>query len=245
MNVFSSRRKAVATAVLVLAAACAAAIAREQTTALAALTRPYREWSISDAVGILTDSPWARKETFTRVIGGIGSGVAGEKEIYSTFFVRFLSALPVRQAYARVQLIRSESARLDPQSRRQLEDALGPGLTLDMSRWIVIAVSFRSNDQNIELAVRRAMEIQTTESMKTRAYLSTPRRTQVPIVAFFPAVEEAVGAKLVFPRTVDSVPLVQPDDENLTLELDMPGFDPDVRIQFPVAAMIQGGEVVL
>ena len=41
----------------------------------------------------------------TRVISGVGSGISGEKEIYNTFYIRFLSARPVREAYARIQQI--------------------------------------------------------------------------------------------------------------------------------------------
>ena len=52
---------------------------------------PFQEWSLDRAVKVLNDSPWARHETFTRVIRGVGSGISGEKEIYNTFYVRFLS----------------------------------------------------------------------------------------------------------------------------------------------------------
>jgi len=55
----------------------------------------YRNWSLSEALELLSNSSWARQETYTRVIGGIGSGIQGEKEIYNTFFVRFLSAAPI------------------------------------------------------------------------------------------------------------------------------------------------------
>ena len=44
-----------------------------------------REWSLSKAVEILNSSPWARQETFTRVVAGVGSGVSGEKELFNAF----------------------------------------------------------------------------------------------------------------------------------------------------------------
>jgi 3-oxoacyl-(acyl-carrier-protein) synthase len=66
---------------------------------------PFHLWSLDRAVKLLNDSPWARQETYTRVIKGVGSGISGEKEIYNTFYVRFLSARPVREAYARIQQI--------------------------------------------------------------------------------------------------------------------------------------------
>src|SRR5262245_2057413 len=78
---------------LILVAALAAI--RTLFAAGGAVQKPFRRWTLEEAVEILTDSPWARQETFTRVIGGVGSGVLGEKEIYNTFYLRFLSALPV------------------------------------------------------------------------------------------------------------------------------------------------------
>lgn len=58
--------------------------------------------TVQEALKLLNDSPWARQQTSTRVVGGIGSGIEGEKEIFRRFFVRLLSAPPIREAYARV-----------------------------------------------------------------------------------------------------------------------------------------------
>ena len=52
---------------------------------------------------MLNESPWATQTTFTEVVGGVGSGVRGEKEIFSTFYTRLLSSLPVRRAFVRVE----------------------------------------------------------------------------------------------------------------------------------------------
>ena len=104
------------------------------------LGKPYTTWTLEEAVEVLNQSPWARQETFTRVIGGIGSGILGEKEIYSTFFVRFLSARPVRQAYARVKQIKAGYDQMDRAAKRKFDAALNPGLKMDVSNWIVVAV---------------------------------------------------------------------------------------------------------
>ena len=232
----------VAAAVLVLATWHSRAAGSAETSAL---LKPYSAWTLSDAVGILTNSPWARKETFTRVIGGIGSGVSGEKEIYTTFFVRILSAAPVREAYARVRQIQAGYSELDEAERRVLDDALNPGLDLDVGRWIVVALAYRSNDPNVELQIRRSLEVQTTQTMRLRAYLSTQRTPQVPSAAYFPASEEAVGAKFVFPRFIEGQPVVSPEDGAVIFELDLPGFDPDIRVRFPLAPMVVRGELVL
>src|SRR6266540_2184926 len=120
--------------------------------------RPYLKWTLEEAVEILNQSPWARQETFTRVIGGVGSGLYGEKEIYSTFFVRLLSARPVRQAYARVRQIRAGYDQMDKAAKRKFDADMNSGLKMDVSNWIVVAVSFRSNDPSLELQITQFLQ---------------------------------------------------------------------------------------
>ncbi len=194
---------------------------------------------------MLTNSPWARKETYTRIIGGIGSGLSGEKEIYSTFFVRFLSAGPVREAYARVRQIQAGYDRMSKDEQQKFDAAVERGLKLDVRSWIVIAVSFRSNDQNLELRVKRFLETQTTETIKSRAFLSTAQVSQLEIAAYYPPREEVVGAKFVFPRRLRNRPVVVPGDHQVTFELDLPGFDPELRVIFPTAEMKVEGRLTL
>jgi len=207
--------------------------------------KPFSGWTLAEAVSLLNNSPWAHQETFTRIIGGIGSGVSGEKEIYSTFFVRFLSARPIREAYARALQIKAGYDRLNEVQKKKIDVGLASGLSLDVSRWIIVSVSFRSNDANLESTVRRSLELESQESMKTRAFLSTARHAQIQLEAYFPPSDDLVGAKFVFPRTLDDGPAVSEQDEEVTFELDMPAFDPDLRIHFVVADMVVEGALVL
>ncbi len=207
--------------------------------------KPYREWTLEDAVGVLTSSPWAKQETYTHVVGGIGSGISGEKEIYSTFFVRLLSARPIREAFARIRQIQLNYDGLSRDEKKKLDASLEPGLRTDFARWIVFTLWFRSNDPNVELRVKQFLEVQTADTMKNRAYLSTTHFPQLELAAYFPPREDVVGAKFVFPRRVVGIPVVFSEDEMLTFELDIPGFDPTLRVRFDVAGMLQKGEPVL
>ncbi len=194
---------------------------------------------------MLTRSPWAKQETYTRIVGGIGSGLSGEKEIYSTFFVRFLSARPIREAYARVRQLQANYEKLGPDERRKLDRALEPGLNLDVSRWIVVTVGFRSNDPSLELRVRQFLEVQTAESMRPRAYISTARFPQLKLAGYFPPREDEVGAKFVFPRSVGGVAVLSGDEDTISFELDIANIEPDLRASFPVSAMIVNGAPVI
>ena len=207
--------------------------------------KPFNEWSLDKAVKVLNDSPWARHETFTRVIRGVGSGISGEKEIYNTFYVRFLSARPIREAYARIQQIQHEYDNMAPDEKISFEAAQMPNLDLDVSQWIVVSVSFRSNDPNEESSVRRFFQSETVKTLKTKAFLSTPNCSQVEISAYFPQREESVGAKLVFPRVLNGVPLISKDCAYITLELlDVPGTDSRLRTTFKVEPMIVDDQLI-
>jgi len=205
----------------------------------------FRQWTLQDAVTILTRSPWAKQETYTRIVGGVGSGISGEKEIYNTFFVRFLSARPIREAYARIRQIQSNYDSLGAEDKLKLDMSLAPGLELDVSRWIVVAVGFRSNDPSLELRVRQFLEVQTTVSMRPRAHLSTVRMPQVNLAGYFPPKEDEVGAKFVFPRSVGGSAVLMGDEVAVSFELDIPGFDSDLRASFPVSEMIMNGEPII
>jgi len=207
--------------------------------------RPFRKWTREEALGILTSSPWAKQETYTQVIGGIGSGLSGTKEIYSTFFVRFLSARPVREAFARMAQIQADYDKMGKDEKREFDSSLDPGLKTDFHRWIVVTLGFRSNDPNVELRVRQFLEAQSTETMKSRAYLKTTHYQQLELEAYFPPLEDIVGAKFVFPRKIAGLPVVFPEDDMLIFELAVPGFDPDLTVRFDVAGMVVRDEPIL
>jgi hypothetical protein len=207
---------------------------------------PYSKWSLAKAVAILNSEPWARQETFTRVVPGVGSGVSGEKEIYNTFYVRFLSARPIREAYARVQQIQHGYEDLTEEQKKRFDQILQPGLDMNVDRWLVVAVSFRSNDPAEESTVRRFLQSQTRETLKTLAFLSTPENPQIELAAYYPPREESVGAKFIFPRSLDGSPIVDTNTEQITFELlDVPGANPRLRATFFTKEMVSDGKVIL
>ncbi len=180
---------------------------------------PYWKWSLSKAVKILNSSAWARQETFTAVVGGVGSGRAGEKEIYNRFYVRFLSAVPIREAYARILQIEHGYDRLQEEEKQRFNHLLEPLLGLEVDNWVVVAVSFRSNDPDQESQVRRYFQSQTAATLKDKAFLSTEQHPQVNLHAYYPPIEEGVGAKFVFPRKIGGAVLGAANQGRISFEL--------------------------
>jgi hypothetical protein len=206
---------------------------------------PFNKWSLDKAVQLLNTSPWARQETFTRVIRGVGSGVSGEKEIYNRFYVRLLSARPIREAYARIQQIQNGYDRMPAKEKEQFAKAQMPNLDWDASQWIVVSVGFRSNDPNEESEVRRFFQSETVKTLKNKVFLSTASSPQVELSAYVPQREESVGSKFVFPRAVNGVPVVTRECTDITLELlNVTADIPRLRTIFAVKPMIVDGQLL-
>lgn len=224
--------------VVLLAALPALSAVRDQSP----LKRHFRSWTLDEAVWMLNESPWARRETFTRLVGGIGSGVRGEKEILSTYFVRFLSARPIREAFVRIQQIKSGYSEMAEGQKRRFDHMTQQGLNLDVRRWIVVAVAFRSNDSDQEIRFRRYMRAQTLETLKNTTSLSTRRFPELQPVAYFPPREDSVGAKFVFPRQQNGSEVVSPQDDEITFEMAPPVATSQLRSIFQVQQMRTDGE---
>jgi hypothetical protein len=205
----------------------------------------FNKWSLDKAVQLLTTSPWARQETFTRVISGVGSGVSGEKEIYNRFYVRLLSARPIREAYARIQQIQHGYDRMPAEEKEQFAKAQTPNLDWDASQWIVVSIGFRSNDPNEESDVRRFFQSETVKTLKNKVFLSTASSPQVELSAYVPQREESVGSKFVFPREINGVPVVTRECTGITLELlNVTADIPRLRTTFAVKPMIIDGQLI-
>jgi len=200
--------------------------------------------ALEETVALLNKSAWARQQTYTRLVGGIGSGVFGEKELYSTFFVRFLSAPPIREALLRLVQLGSGYDKLDENGRQELATALR-ALDRPSYNWIVVTVSFRSNDPDTERSMKQFFQSQTLETIKNRVYLSTLRYPNLPVAAYFPPRGDGLGARFVFPRHLDAEPVVTATDKTVSFQLDVPNLESDVVVSFPVSEMVVNGELLL
>src|ERR1041385_3398216 len=95
-----NRRGRLIFGLLITSAACAlvagAAIAQ-------ALNKPYQQWTAKEAERLLTDSPWAQTEPGL-VMSGKFDPIT--EVVDTTITVRLRSALPVRQALARLNQLK-------------------------------------------------------------------------------------------------------------------------------------------
>lgn len=188
-------------------------------------TKDWTEWSKADIEKILNDSPWAKTQVdtntaemfytptsdprVTRNPPNAGSRLeegATNQAVEVKYFIRLLSARPVRQA-----LVRQEATRSGKVSDQLLFFANGPS-----ERRIVIAVSFEASDQRLGGKAMQAFSSANTGVLKNSTYLELSNGKRTFLEQYVPPQDNVLSAALfIFPRYVDERLLITPDEANV------------------------------
>jgi len=188
--------------------------------------KPWSDWTKEDVDKMLNKSPWGHVITNTDTSEmtatlGVSRGDQGSNNqaISWNYRVRFFSAKPIREAYARQVLLTTPS--LKPQ---QLESFVNG----DYSDSIVVAVSFDSTDRRYLAEREKAFNLATTEQLASTVYLELKNGKRIPLAEYAPPAKDGTGAKFVFPRLNGSSPFISDEKEIIHLVINMSdgiGFD--------------------
>jgi hypothetical protein len=193
--------------------------------------KPWTEWSKKDVEKTLNDSAWgqtqseggqassqpqstsavtattaARREDSN--IGAAARVESGEAKTSNLvkFHVRFLSAKPVRAAFARqVQLAQAKP-------NEELAVQLQAFVDREFTDYIVVTVGVEVSDQKMGGALARAFRAATTEALKERVYLERKDGKKLFLSEYRAPTEDGMGAKFVFQRVVEGEPFLSEAD---------------------------------
>lgn len=115
--------------------------------------------------------------------------------------VRFLSAKPIRQAFARM-------IELQDKNNKGVREQLAPFVDRDFSDFIVVSVTFEATDNRLGGPAFQAFSSATTGTLKNQAYLERSDGKRLFVMDYRPPIEDGLGAKFVFPRQVDGKPFL-------------------------------------
>ena len=198
--------------------------------ALAQKDKPWTEWTKKDVDKTLNDSAWGQTQTeggsssssqsadsaVTQVAAPRSSdrqlnsrqGESGEGKpvAYVKYHVRFLSAKPVRAAFAR-QVLLSRSA-----PDEALTTQLQGFVDRDFSEYIVVSVGVEVGDQKMAGPIMQAFNSATVEALQKTVYLERKDGKKHFLMDYRPPVEDGMGAKFVFKRVVDGQPFLSEND---------------------------------
>ncbi len=222
--------------------------------------KPWGEWSQKDAQKILDDSAWGRTQTETDasqmfyspttapgVNGARGtsndssrlSQGATNQAVPLNFRVRFFTARPIRQAFAR--LIALKQATMTKELTAQLT-AWSDAHTDD---FIIVAVSFDSTDQRYSGPVMQALGSGTAETVKNTTYLERKDGKRVFASDYQAPGADGAGAKFVFARTLAGQPFLNAESGEVRFYSEFPLAKPPIKIdmRFKVADMVFDGKL--
>jgi hypothetical protein len=194
-------------------------------TCFAQKTKPWNEWSEKDAEKILNDSAWgqtqteetgsqstqtsaissttAAKERTVRDAGAAASSAqSGESNGPATvhYRVRLLTAKPIRAAFVRMIELHGASA------ERLAE--LRPFVDRDFGDYIVVTISLDGNDRKRMMPAQQALLTAEATTLKESTYLERKDGTRAALSQYRAPTQDGLGAKFIFPRTVDGKPFI-------------------------------------
>ena len=198
--------------------------------------KPYVEWSEKDAQKMLSHSPWAYTYTFTQTQQQFwrpGTNTAGVNEINVNFYIRWLSAKPIRQAFARLIALQQRSE-VEPASLRAKLDEF---VNRSFPEHIVLAIDYNSNDGRLHGEVMQILNSLVTSRLKNNTYLVKDNGEKVWLAEYQPPQPDGLGASFVFPRRLGENPFLSPGDKSVRFITELSGRY-SLSIRFKVADMV-------
>lgn len=207
--------------------------------AVAQKQKPWTEWTKKDVEKTLNDSAWGQTQSeggsapsssssssssssnqsaVTTTMGGRNedrnlssaarTAESGETKPvpYVKFHVRFLSAKPVRAAFARMVML--TKAQPDEALTTQLQGFIDR----DFSDYIVVSVGVEVGDQKMAGPLMAAFTNATTEALQQNVYLERKDGKKLFLLEYRAPVEDGMGAKFVFKRSLDGQPFLTEND---------------------------------
>ncbi len=216
--------------------------------------KPYENWSKDECRRMLADSPWSQKydfvesavQTITRNATNLDQLPTSEASRQINYTAQLRSALPVRQAVVRQQLL---AQKVDLEKAPQLQAQVNQFLSVSFADVVVVHVVYGSNVPEYARPLSRYWQQQTTERVKDIVTLIAGDGRRVPPIRYEALQGGGTEFEVTFPRMVDGKPLLAPSDKALSFEFMHPpigGATTPSRIllRFPVKAMVRNGEVV-
>ena len=191
--------------------------------------KPWTEWSKKEVEKTLNDSAWSQTQsespqsqpTSTAAITSTMAARSEDRSISAAsrtesgqtkavgsikYYVRFLSAKPIRAAFARRVLLDQA------QPNEELATQLKAFVDRDFSDYIVVTVSVEVGDEKMVQGVTRAFSAATTQALQNNVYLERKDGKKLFLMEYRAPTGDGMGAKFVFKRAVDGQPFLTDQD---------------------------------
>ncbi len=202
------------------------------------LSKPFNQWTKSEADQVLNNSPWAKTQE-------VRNSYRVDSVIDFKFTLRLRSALPVRQALVRLKQIEAKYDQMGEKVRAAF-DAKMEGLLRcpACSDNYVLSLSSRSENSPGWDLVYRSYSHMPVDLLQQNVFLRNERGGQRKLVHFVPPKAAGDEAVFFFSRLDEKgEPLVVPSNKKLSFHLNPQSADSVKNFEFDVSALILNGKV--
>jgi len=225
--------------------------------AAAQKNKPWTEWSEKEAVKVMTDSAWAQTQKESTELDAAGTGPAmsgssvrrdqaaveknpesgetvGRKSMALTanYYMAFLTAKPVRQAFIRYLEIKGPETPADKAAERRAF------VDHDFGDYIVVTLKLEGNDDK-KVTPGKKLLSGDPKIFKETAYLERKDGKRVALADYRPP--DQLGAKFIFPRTLDGKPFLDAGSGEVRVNLEI--GKTKLSRRFKVAEMMYDGKL--
>ena len=209
--------------------------------------KTYRQWSMTEVMQVLVDSPW------TQTQAGHVSINYGLPDNYYTATIRLRSALPIRQALVRRRqlavnydkLSAADKARFDAEVKEFLECS-------DCAKYYLVTLASPITVPpagNVSADIVGTLKGLSLETLKPHVYLTNDKGERRHLAGFIPAKGEGAEAMFVFPRFDEQgKPLLTPENKKFSFTIEEKVFEnrsfPLKKFTFEVSRIVRNGEVI-
>ena len=180
--------------------------------------KPWTEWTQKEAEKVLSSSPWAQEQVDTDTTemffsptndGRSGRGTNPEGRLESgarnqpvnvKFIVRFFSARPVRQALARLMVLKNNP---EPAMMERLQAFAN----VKSEESIILTLTVDSPDRRYLGPATQAMNSAITATLKNETYLERDGKRHF-LHEYIPPGQDGFGARFIFLRNVEDKPFI-------------------------------------
>ena len=204
-------------------------------SAFAQKEKPWTELSEKEAAKILNDSPWGQTQTEGRdetpsassAITAVSAPRRDTERVLSSndanrmesgqpktdktvrYRTRFLSAKPVRGAFARILLLKK------PEVDETLSTQLQGFVDRDFADYVVIALTAEAADPKLVGPTMQFLTTATAEVLKDKVYLERKDGKRLVLTDYRPPGPDGMGAKFVFMRKLEGQPFINVESDNV------------------------------
>ena len=214
--------------------------------------KPWTEWTKKDAEKILNESSWGQTYLFeqdasgdsgavTNTRGGVGGerrGESGEARPSGSvrYRARLLSAKPVREAFGRIVVLQQTDAPGD------LKSQLQSFIDRDFGDFLIVAVNIESQNARLSQSLMGMLSRLNVELLKDRVYMERKDGKRAQLIDYRPPVDDGMGAKFIFSKTLDGQPFLNEASDFLRFYLEL-NSQQKLNMKFKVSGMTYAGKL--